>query len=240
LNAKQITAVLEGKNKKEADQLEWNACKFSYCDATGETHTKTIKNLGDIDKVKNSITEHQMSLEQQKNEVIKQHILLKMERSTSIDDLNQRVGRSASNDALLRGFDIEKMLEKASSIANKNPSFRLSTENCSTKSMELLQTGAPSDVRCMFDWHQFKEGETIPSNMFLTNPQTVYSAAKTVENAAKGDPVARATIEQKKNLVPERSYNTLLNELAYQMTTETGVIKEPNNLRKKPTQKVHN
>lgn len=219
--------ALDTKNKQESDRVEREACQFSYSDAAGVMHTKTIRNPSDLATIKSTIIGCQTSLEQQKNEVIKEKLLLKLERSTSIDDLNQRVCRSSTNDALLRGFDIEKMLERASDIVNQKTSFSLATENCSTKSMELLQAGAPSDVGFMFDWHRPKADETIPSNVFLTNPQAVYSSAKIVENAAKGDLVARAIIDQKRTQLPPRSYNTFLNELIYNMTTKTGVKQEP-------------
>ncbi len=217
----------KGKNKKKRAEKEGEVViNFTYHDAAGKECIKSIRSFRDLDSVRSSLATCQPILEGQKNETLGQLIRLKMSRDSSIADLNQRLRRGSSNDAFLRGFDIEKMLARASDMASRENAFHLANENCSTTSMKVLQAGAPSDAAFMFDWHQPREGETVGSNMFLTNPQTVYSAVKTVESAAKGDPDARALIAQRRIATPERSYNTLLNELASSMTTYNNVSVE--------------
>lgn len=117
-----------------------------------------------------------------------------------------------TNNVVLRDFNIEEMLKKASELASTTSNFDLMRENCSTTSMKLLNAGAPSNKKHMFQWTE-NTPDNPAKNAFLTNPQAVHAACTVVSKAQDGDPKAEDMIKRELLLKPNTSYHMKLNKL---------------------------
>ncbi|MCX7117490.1 MAG: hypothetical protein NTW94_06255 [Legionellales bacterium] len=171
------------------------------------------------------ITKGHAALLKKQAELLALQVRLKINLNTTSDDFLQRnIHLGSSNDVTLRGFDLEKMLQKASELLSGGHAFHLGRENCSTSTMKLLNAGAPDELKTVFEWDERREGEIIPSNALLTNPQSVFSAARLAELSARGHAKAQEFIRTKKTAQPERDYNRVLNEIVKEVTTETRVV----------------
>lgn len=214
----QQTATSGKKEQKK------NAESFTFHDVKGKESSQFIHTEAQLAALESQLTNCRQTLLKKREAAFTRLISLKIGSSTSLDELVERkIRRGTSNNVLLEGFDVEKMLEKASELASTEKEFHLGSENCSTTSMKLLHAGAPQDKKLLFTWQEVKAGEKVASNAFLTNPQTVYSAAKIVEQAAKGDPKAQTMVQKKLTAKAERNYNAMLNQLVAEVTTYNDV-----------------
>lgn len=196
-----------------------------YCFASEVNEKKSFSRINSrkgLDDIEANLNQSRSNLERQKKEIETQIIRSKF--GALADELDLRIHRSPSNDVVLRNFDVEKMLKKASKLATTHGSFSLAEENCSTTTMRILKAGAPADTAALFQCSKAGDDEQVASNAFLTNPQTIYSVAKTVEMAEKGDLAAQRRIHEAKTAKPELEYNRLLNELSKLVVNESPEI----------------
>ncbi len=223
---------LKNKIEREIKQLEQDKKKspdkepfmFSFHDKKGDAVSRQVKSSADLARIEVELDEGKKSLLKSKEDKLSQLLRLKLGSHISAEEFaEQRIKRGSSNDVSLSGFNVEKMLEQASAIASSANEFHLGRENCSTTSMKLLHAGAPLDKQAMFTAPSLKEGETVASNAFLSNPQAVYAAVTVVARADQGDVKAKVLLQEKKSTSPESSYNALLNTLVARMTTRNNV-----------------
>ena len=213
------------KNVRSGQQSKKNEYKeaecFSFHDENGEDVIyRKIRRLKDLSAIEKELKKCRENLLKYKEEVFSSLIKSKLGFYVSAEELAQKkIKRGSTNNALLRNFNIEDMLQKASELASTENNFHLGRENCSTTAMKLLHAGASIDQKPMFEWHKVEESQSVASNMFITNPQAVYSAASLVARAANGNTKAQEIIRNKRESAPELSYNALLNQFASSMTT---------------------
>lgn len=194
---------------------EWSKTIFKYNNHIGEQVEKKINSQADIYRIQELLLKRSQYLNKARSAYLAQFTRVQLGISSvsadALDDL--RIQRGTSNNAFLTGFDIEKMLQKASEIVGSDNEFLLLSENCSSTSMKLLQAGATQETKGLFEWHEVKEGEKAASNRFITNPQEVYSAAKIAELSAQGDPVGLKLLKETLQKKQDPKYNTFLNQL---------------------------
>jgi hypothetical protein len=175
-----------------------------------EEFVQIIKQLEDIRGVLESDKE---TLQKIKGDTFAHLVQIKLNPPTSAEEIAQRkIKRGSSNDVVLKGFNIEAMLKKASQLATPgDTTFHLSKENCSTTCMKLLEAGAPKEQSEFFQWD--------PSKTLLPNPQAVFSAAKGV---ARGDTVNET---YRRKVKSDKDYNVLVNQLIGSKTSSDQISK---------------
>lgn len=186
--------------------------EFNYTDINGQLKTVNFQSKQDFKHLKLHLEGQISSLRAQRLEAQNELINLQYKSSLSVDELEyNQLKLGNSNDCLMHDFNIEEMLKAARGISTTT--FNLSGENCSTTTMKLLHAGAPEQVKDLFQWHQLQEGDEYASNVFNTNPQSVYSASKLLEESQNGNLTATKMIASRISSDGSSNYNAMLNEL---------------------------
>lgn len=150
----------------------------------------------EVDTLSESITAIQLSSNTSESSVMNKHVIRGLPTKNSI----------------LKYFNIEGMLKQASELVSKTSAFNLVSENCSTTSMQILNAGAPPELKHMFQRSDSITGDTA-TNAILSNPQAVYSASHLVSQAQQGNLKAVETIKAAVITKPNSQYNRLMNKL---------------------------
>ncbi|KGP62414.1 hypothetical protein EP47_01080 [Legionella norrlandica] len=236
LASEQIRFILESLESVKQDQInqtqeKWDAIPRDSLEALENSKQKYEQKLQDIEKALQVIYQPLENDIKQTKEVI--HSLsesitsLKLESNVSTSNLVSKniIRGLPTKNKILKDFNMEEMLKKASAIAPETTAFNLYLKNCSTTSMELLHAGAPARYKHMFTPIEQSDDDRI-SNTVLHNPQAVYSAGKLVSAAQNADPEAVQSITKRKFALLNTGYNLLMNKLISASYNKESLLKE--------------
>ncbi len=228
LTSKEQSASIKNELKEHLTQLKAEikikkikpSVDFKYnLEVNGVNQKRVAKKIpkDQAIKLKKQLLSNLDRLKEEEKVRINNKITSRIRSKKSTDELlKANVSRGLPyQSSVLKGFDIEAMLMKASELAETTKDFKLRAENCSTTSMKLLNAGVPEEQKSLFVWSQASGNEKYATNSFLTNPQSVYTSAKLFEGIHENnDSAVKMAKELKQSQKSRSTYHGLLNELA--------------------------